>query len=244
MQIRIILALVLSSTLTICQSFASEETEKCLLLNGITVGAPLEAFQTPDPLEPMNRVFFDFNKGVAIVIVRKIGAVYELLVPEPARKGISNLAEHLNFPIRFINNLLQGKVLNAFKEAGRFLVNAAFGLGGLFDTSTAIELEAPPKEGFGQTLGYWGVGSGIYIMVPLVGPSNARELVGYFGDMVTDPLFWLRAFAPGARIFMTFNEYHVDDKGKRMLRLSEIIPDAYYDQKTLQDLLTTALACQ
>jgi len=228
----------------ITPSLPKEGVNNCLLLNGLNVGAPLEAFQTPDPLEPMNRTLFVFNQNVAILLVRKIGKVYELLVPDFFRKGISNMAEHLSFPIRFFNNLLQGKIWSALKEAGRFMVNAAFGIGGLFDMSTAMSFEAPPKEGFGQTLGHWGVGSGVYLVVPFVGPSNTRDFVGYLGDMVLDPLFWLRTVVPGLRTFMQFNELHVDDKGKRYLRVSEIVPDAYFEQKTLQDLLSTALACQ
>ncbi len=223
---------------------AQDEINRCLLLNGLNVGAPLDAFQTSDPLEPMNRALFEFNETVAIILVRKIGKAYEMLVPDYMRKGISTMAEHLTFPARFLNNLLQGKIWSALKEAGRFIVNAAFGIGGLFDMSTAIDFEAPPKEGLGQTLGHWGVGPGVYVVVPFVGPSNVRDFVGYVGDMALDPLFWLRAVVPGLRTFMTFNELHVDDKGKSYLRLSEIIPDAYFDQKTLQDLLTTSLACQ
>ncbi len=225
---------------------SENEITSCMLANGVQVDSPLEAFSTSDPIEPFNRAMFDVHTNVSSFMIKKVGAAYEMIVPEFIRNRLYEFSENISMPIRFINNLLQGKILNAFKEVGRFLINTALGLGGLFDTSSSryIDLKAPPKEDFSQTLGHWGVGAGIYMVVPLIGPTNARDFVGYIGNMLLDPLTYFRDVVPGMRAFLTFNELMVGDKGRRYVRSTEIVSDAYHQQKTLQDLLSTALACQ
>ncbi len=221
-----------------------DEINQCLLLNKLTPGTPLDTFATKDPLEAFNRMMFAANQKILIAMVRKAGAVYEILVPDFWRERISDAANNISMPARFLNNLMQGKFLNAAKEVGRFLINVSLGIGGLFDSSTFFGFEAPPREDLGQTLGYWGVGPGAYLVIPFVGNTNVRDFLGFIGEMAMDPLFHLRTVIPGLRVFVTYNELMTGDKGKRYLRMSEIVPDPYYEQKTLHDILRVALSCQ
>lgn len=221
-----------------------EQINQCLLLHNIKPGAPLDTFGSSDPLEGFNRIMFEANQKIMVAMVRKVGTAYEMILPDFWRERISDVATNISMPARFINNMLQGKFSNAFKEVGRFLINVSLGIGGLFDSSTFFGIEAPPKEDFGQTLGHWGVGPGIYLVIPFLGNTNARDLVGFLAEIAMDPLYHLQAVMPGLRIFATYNELMVNDKGRRYLRVSEIVPDAYYEQKTIHDILRAALSCQ
>lgn len=221
-----------------------EEINQCLLLHNIKPGSPLDSFGSKDPLEAFNRIMFQANQKLLIAMVRKVGAAYELILPDFWRERISDVATNISMPARFINNMLQGKFTNALKEVGRFLINVSLGIGGLFDSSTFFGIEAPPKEDFGQTLGHWGVGTGVYLVIPFIGNTNLRDFAGFMAEIAMDPLFHLQTVVPGMRIFVTYNELMTGDKGRRYLRMSEIIPDAYYEQKTLHDILRVALSCQ
>ena len=103
------------------------------------------------------------------------------------RQGISNFFDNLLFVVRFVNNLLQVKILNAGEEFLRFIINSTIGVLGLWDAAdTLFGLEAH-KEDFGQTLGYWGVGAGPHMVLPFLGPSNLRDTVGLAPDYYMDP---------------------------------------------------------
>lgn len=140
-----------------------------------------------DPFGSYNRSMTDFNDYMYINILNPVASGYSYVIPEPARKGVGNMFENIFFPIRFVNNILQLKFMNALEETGRFVVNSTFGLLGLFDPAkTQLEWQ-PHKEDFGQTLGYWGVAPGPHVVLPFLGPSNVRDAIAKIPDYLLDP---------------------------------------------------------
>jgi phospholipid-binding lipoprotein MlaA len=145
-----------------------------------------------DPLEPMNRAIYSFNDGVDTVVFKPLAEGYRAVLPTFARTGISNFFSNINDVLIALNNLLQGKIVNAISDVGRVVVNSTIGLLGFIDFATDFGLEKH-NEDFGQTLGYWGVGNGPYLMLPLFGPSNLRDTAGRFVDYRTDPLTYVES---------------------------------------------------
>jgi phospholipid-binding lipoprotein MlaA len=164
----------------------------------------------PDPLEGWNRAIYAFNEGIIAYAARPINAAYRAVAPEPFRSGFANFFTNLFFPVRFLNNLLQGKGRAAGRDFGKFIINSTAGLGGFIDYTglNHPELARLDSEDFGQTLGVWGVGEGCYLYWPFIGPSNARDTVGKIGDWAADPLTWVPPWwAPSAlKGFRTVND--------------------------------------
>jgi phospholipid-binding lipoprotein MlaA len=146
----------------------------------------------PDPWEPVNRAIFRFNDGVYTILFRPISKVYETVLPKPARKGLDNVFENVRVPVRLVNNVLQGKFERAGRELQKFLVNSSIGIGGIVRQSDRIpSLAEVPAADTGQTFAKWGIRSGIYIVLPLLGPSTLRDAVGYVGDSALNPVSWV-----------------------------------------------------
>lgn len=143
-----------------------------------------------DPLEPMNRAFYSFNDGVDKAVLKPVAEGYRAVLPSFARTGVSNFFANINDVLIALNNLLQGKIVNALSDVGRVVVNTTIGVLGLMDPATEFGLEKH-NEDFGQTLGHWGVGDGAYLVIPLLGPSNVRDAVGRVVDFKTDPLTYV-----------------------------------------------------
>lgn len=148
-----------------------------------------------DPIEPFNRVIFAINDALDTVILRPIAIGYNAVMPDPAILAVRRFFLNLNSPVIFANDVLQTDFEDAGVTLGRFAVNSTVGVLGLFDPATSMGLERHHAD-FGQTLHSYGVGGGPYIMLPLFGPSNARDAVGRVVDTVTDPLFWLLDTTP------------------------------------------------
>ncbi|CAO3434109.1 MlaA family lipoprotein [Azospirillum doebereinerae] len=146
-----------------------------------------DAYAVSDPLEGVNRVVFGFNDVVDTVALRPAAEVYVTIVPDPVRDSIHSFIDNLMSPIYIANNLLQGDFEGAGHATGRFLTNTVLGAGGIADVATAAGIPNKPED-FGQTLAVWGVGSGPYLVLPLLGPSNLRDTVGYGVDTVGDPI--------------------------------------------------------
>lgn len=139
-----------------------------------------------DRFEKTNRAIYKFNKGVDTAVIKPVTQGYRAVVPGIARRGVSNALDNVDEPLSLINAVLQGKFKAAFRAVDRFMINSTFGVAGLFDHATEMGLPKQ-EEDFGQTLAAWGVGSGPYIMLPLLGPSTLRDTVGFGVDTVTDP---------------------------------------------------------
>ena len=143
-----------------------------------------------DPLEPINRGVYFFNDGVDNLLMKPVATVYQGVVPPILRTGVSNFFSNIGDVIVALNNLLQGKFTQAVSDVGRIAVNTTAGLLGVFDVATEIGLEKH-NEDFGQTLGYWGIADGPYLVLPFLGPSSFRDGVGWFVDFYTDPITYV-----------------------------------------------------
>jgi phospholipid-binding lipoprotein MlaA len=162
-----------------------------LVALAITSGCAHRPADDPaDPLEPINRVMFTFNETADKYALRPVAKAYVQVTPAPARTGITNFFDNLGEPRNVVNALLQLKFTQAGKNLGRLVLNTTAGLGGFIDVASEVGLDKH-EEGFGQTLGYWGVGEGWYLMLPLLGPSTNRDLVGFAGDSFVNPSFLL-----------------------------------------------------
>ncbi len=134
-----------------------------------------------DPIEPFNRAMFWFNDKVDVYALEPVAKGWDTIAPNRVQKCLSNFFQNLRFPIVAGNNLLQGKLVRAASDVGRFAVNTTVGVAGFFDPASDWGLDQHDED-FGQTLGYWGVPPGPYLVLPLVGPSNPRDTVGFVGD--------------------------------------------------------------
>lgn len=139
-----------------------------------------------DPWESWNREVYAFNETVDDWVLRPVAEGYQWVMPDIADRAVTNFFSNLGEVPNFINSVLQLKGEHAVVAAGRFTYNTVFGLGGLFDVATAFDLPERPED-FGQTLGYWGVGSGPYLMLPLLGPSSPRDFAGSLTDSLVFP---------------------------------------------------------
>ena len=144
-----------------------------------------------DPLQGFNRTMFGFNDELNTHAWRPLAHGYVIVVPRPVRNGISNFFDNVQFPVRFVNSVLQGKLTRSAQEVGKFVFNSTFGVGGLIRVSDHVSgLANVPAEDFGQTLGVWGFPPGPYIVIPVLGPSDCRDLAGFAGDFAISPLNW------------------------------------------------------
>jgi phospholipid-binding lipoprotein MlaA len=167
--------LALSLLLAGCASSPADDGEQ----------APVRAEH--DPLEPLNRGLYAINDAVDRVTLRPIARGYKAVVPEFARRGVTNFSRNLFTPRSAVNNLLQGKPGPGFSELGRFIINSTLGIGGLIDVATA---QGMPEydEDFGQTLAVWGIPEGPYLFIPLLGPNTLLDAVSTPVDILSDPL--------------------------------------------------------
>jgi phospholipid-binding lipoprotein MlaA len=153
--------------------------------------ANVQVQKVNDPFQGFNRTVFGFNDKLNTYALRPFAHGYAVIVPRPIRTSVTNFFDNLQFPVRFVNSVLQGKLTRSAQEAGKFVVNSTAGVGGLIRVSDHISgLADVPGEDFGQTLGAWGIPPGPYLVVPVLGPSDCRDMVGFAGDYVISPLNW------------------------------------------------------
>ena len=171
-----IFALLLQTNLVIAGSTGSEE-----LKVSSSQGAG-ECF------EGVSRAMFKFNHVMDKAIFEPVAKGYRAL-PVPIRKGTGNAVDNLRSLLTFSNHVLQGDLREAGTTAGRFAVNTTVGILGIFDPATKLGLKEQGKEDFGQTLGAWGAESGCYFVLPILGPTTARDAVGLVGNVFIDPVY-------------------------------------------------------
>ncbi len=147
-----------------------------------------EEIKSQNPFEQYNIVMTNFNDGFYEYVYDPIVQGYRKIVPNTKGSLINNTFQNLMFPIRFVNNILQLKFANAAEETQRFLINSTLGVVGLFDIAKDEYGLKAHNEDFGQTLGYWGVGSGYHIVLPLFGPSNIRDTFSMYPDSIANPI--------------------------------------------------------
>lgn len=164
---------------------------------GILFGVMLAACETAngldeanDPLEPSNRAVFQFNNTVDDAIGKPVARAYRNVLHQDIRDGIRNFVNNFGEPINLANLILQGKDVAAGQTLVRFFINSTVGVGGLGDVATHLGYPRY-EEDFGQTLAVWGVQDGPYVMLPLLGPSNTRDVVGKVVDNFSNPFSYL-----------------------------------------------------
>jgi phospholipid-binding lipoprotein MlaA len=168
----------------------SVSLRKLAISTGIVLtlsASAVQAQQENDPWEGFNRAMFSFNDGLDRAVIKPVTQGYRYVTPEIAQTGVNNFFENLKDVRTLFNNLLQGKVHNALEDFVRITYNTTFGLGGLIDVATPFGM-AKNNEDFGQTLGYWGMSSGPYVVLPLFGPSTVRDTVGMVPDWHLNPV--------------------------------------------------------
>lgn len=148
-----------------------------------TIQEPTEG----DPFEGFNRSVHDFNEGFDKVVAKPVAKGYEDVVAWEFRTCVTNFFNNLDDVSSAVNNLLQGKFKSAFTDTCRVVVNSTVGILGLADAASEFGIERT-NEDFGQTLGYWGVPSGPYLVLPFFGPSSMRDLTGQVADSFVEPL--------------------------------------------------------
>ncbi len=187
--------------------------------DGETLSEPVN-----DPLYGWNRFWFTFN-DYFYTGIRPVVQGYRYVVPEFARTGMKNVYDNFTFPVRFLNALLQLNLTKAAREFGRFMINSTFGVGGFFDLAKSDPNLQPGNEDFGQTLGYYGMGEGFYIVWPLLGPSSARDSVGLAGDIAANPLTWIFGLWDYKGQDQTWYLSYAVSAGNRFNRLPEYLDD-------------------
>ena len=144
-----------------------------------------------DPYEGFNRFMFKVNDKVYRYVFNPLSNVYDFVVPKVAQECVDNFFANAKTPVPFANNLFQKKYKQSLIVGGRFLVNSTVGIAGLFDPAESYLNWNKYDEDFGQTLGFYGMGSGPYIVLPLLGPSSGRDVLGWVGDYALSPWLWL-----------------------------------------------------
>ncbi len=153
--------------------------------------AAVEAYnEANDPLEPMNRYFFEVNQFLDEILLKPFAGWYHLALPDPAEDGVRNFLRNLKSPVYLANDLFQGEWDRAGTTAARFVINSTIGIGGFIDVASMMDLQHH-EEDFGQTLAVYGAGEGPYLHLPIIGPSNPRDATGRLVDYALDPLTWV-----------------------------------------------------
>jgi len=152
--------------------------------------AVAEFRETNDPLEPLNRVSYFVNDGIDTLLLRPAAEAYRIFIAPEVRTGVRNVLGNLRSPVILLNDLLQGETYRAGETVGRFVLNTTLGVLGIFDVATDLGLPGHGED-FGQSMALWGAQEGPYLFIPVLGPSNPRDLVGAGVDAVTNPFTWI-----------------------------------------------------
>ncbi len=138
-----------------------------------------------DPLEPMNRAIFGFNEIVDDNILEPVAKGYRYVTPDPVERSVSNFFNNLGEINTIINSALQMKIDKTITSSSRLAINSTVGVLGLFDVATSLGIQRE-REDFGQTLGFYGISSGPYLVLPFFGPSSFRDAPGFYADVMME----------------------------------------------------------
>lgn len=197
----------------------------------LAMGMPLSAHsqvvdgdeKDVDPLEGINRSMFALNNGIDRFLLRPVAQTYHILTPDVAERGVGNFFANLyDFNAAF-NAILQGRFSGAAQSGGRFLINSTAGFLGLIDVATPIGI-APYRTDFGHTLAIWGVDSGPYLMIPLLGPRTIRSGAGTIVDLYASP----QAFVDNVRLRNTLYGLELIDGRAGLLKADELLSGDRY----------------
>jgi phospholipid-binding lipoprotein MlaA len=197
-----------------------------VVLAGCAVRSPEK--EANDPLEPLNRAIYKFNDALDRAVLKPVAKGYQEYIPSPARTGVRNFFFNIYEPITIVNNALQGKPGQAAGDTMRLIFNTTFGVFGLFDVATGWGLE-PHKEDFGQTFAVWGFGEGWYLVLPLLGPSTARDTAGLGLQFVYDLDPMLRLITQDKPRYGAFALFFISERSE-LLSASEVLDTAAVDE--------------
>jgi len=181
--------------------------------------------QVNDPIEGFNRTMFGFNEKVDENVLKPVATGYKNVVPSPARTGVTNFHNNFEDAWSAVNSLFQLKLEHAASDTMRVLVNTTLGFGGLLDWGSAMRLQRY-NEDFGQTLGYWGVGEGAYVVWPFLGPSTARDSVALPLDLVAGPGLVIESTA----ISISLSALNVVNTRANLLDTTALLDDIVLDK--------------
>lgn len=191
----------------------------------LTSGCAAPRASNPDdPLESFNRGIYQFNDAVDRAIVKPVAQGYDAAVPEPGKMMVSNFFSNLDDVIVTANDLLQLKFAQAASDGSRFLFNSTFGVFGLLNVTDRLEKH---NEDFGQTLGYWGMGSGPYIVLPLLGPSTLRDGAALYVDSRPSKLRRVSHMRTRNQLYLTKGISHRAELLKQEKVMDEAVIDRY-----------------
>jgi len=176
-----------------------------------------------DPWEPFNRKMYVFNDTLDRWVLKPTAKGYKFIMPDFAEQGVTNFITNVYDFNSFFNSILQGQFAGSVNAGGRFLVNSTLGLLGLVDVATEMGIE-PFRADFGQTLAVWGVGSGPFVMMPVIGPRTVRSTVGYFADTYSS----IPALLNDNPIAWTFWTVEIIDYRARLLDAEDLMTGDRY----------------
>lgn len=177
-----------------------------------------------DPLELYNRAMNRFNTDFDNAFMKPVAKAYKAVTPEVVDRGVTNFFNNIADVTSLANNILQFKMSRAGSDLGRLFINTTVGVLGFVDVATNMGLPSY-KEDFGQTLGYWGLEQGAYLVLPILGPSTIRDTFGMAGDVFTDPFFNLEK----DEVYWGFVGLRVIDRRADLLAAGDILEDAAVD---------------
>ncbi len=201
-------------------------TVAATLLQGCAT-VPADSGNDPrDPVESLNRHVFEFNEVVDRAFLKPVAQVYRDVLPDPVRDCISNVFSNFREPSNAVNNLLQGKPVDAVSDTSRFVVNSTIGLLGCFDPARQMGLEKS-NEDFGQTLGRWGAGAGPFLVVPIIGPSSVRDAIALFG---VEPYLDVNFYIDNVRVRNSILGTRIVNQRSELLQTDDLISGAALDK--------------
>lgn len=199
--------------------------------------ARAEFERTNDPMEPLNRRIFKLNTRTEKRVLRPVGKAYKKAVPQFVRDRVRDFSNNFTSPVTFFNDVLQGKGDRAAETAVRFFVNSVAGIGGLFDVAGQYGLKRHTED-FGQTLAVWGVESGPYMMLPLLGPSSVRHTIGRGVDAASNPFTYVTPTTIAARFIFAGRGAagFLDEYSRNIERIEELQKDSVDWYATVRSL--------
>lgn len=189
----------------------------------LTGCASTQAKNPADPLESFNRGVYQFNDALDKAVAKPVAQGYDAVMPKPGKIMVSNFFSNLDDVIVTANDLLQLKFAQAASDGSRFLFNTTFGVFGLFDVASRLEKH---NEDFGQTLGYWGIGSGPYIVLPILGPSSVRDGIGLYVDSRPSKLRRVSHMRTRNQLYLT----KAIDRRAQLLEQEKVLDEAVIDR--------------
>lgn len=191
--------------------------------------------QNNDPAEPTNRFFYKVNDTLDTYVLRPVAVAYRAAVPGGVRRPIHNVLANLSSPIIFSNDVLQAKPRRAGDTMMRFLINSTAGVGGLFDLASGLGYPAHDTD-FGVTMALWGVGEGPFLFLPVLGPTNPRDVGGFAGNFALDPLTYATFGGSAALGYSRFGLSAVDARERVLDPIDQIERTALDPYATFRSL--------